>query len=69
MSSIMEARLVIFTDNSVLQMILCGENEKIIEVPGETLVEGLLHLTAAYYVFGVEYPKCAEHCYTFFGTF
>ena len=49
MSSIMEARLVIFTDNSVLQMILCGE---ITEVPGETLVEGLLHLTAAYYVLG-----------------
>ena len=65
MSSIMEPCLVIFTDNNVLQMILCGENEEITEVPGETLVEGLLHLTAAYYVFGVEYSKSAEHCYTF----
>ena len=46
MSSIMEPCLVIFTDNSVLQMILCGENEEITEVSGETLVEGLLHLTA-----------------------
>ena len=50
-------------------MILCGENEEITEVPGETLVEGLLHLTATYYVFGVEYPKSAEHCYTFSGHF
>ena len=57
-SSIMEPRLVVFTDNGALsQMILCGENEEITEVPGETLVEGLLHLMVAYYVFGVEYPK------------
>ena len=27
------------------------------EVPGETLTEGILHLMASYYVYGVEYPK------------
>jgi len=52
-SSIMELHLVIFTDDSALsQMILSGENEEITKVPGETLVEGLLHLMSAYYVFG-----------------
>lgn len=49
----MEPHLVKFTDNDALsQKVLCGENEETTEVPGETLIEGLLHLMSAYYVFG-----------------
>ena len=41
----MEPWLVVFTDDGELsQMILCAEDQEICEVPGETLVEGLLHL-------------------------
>ena len=39
-SPIMEPRLIVFTDNGGLaQMILCTENEEIVEVPGETLLK------------------------------
>ena len=47
-------------------MILCAEDQEICEVPGETLVEGLLHLMVAYYVFGVEYPKACRALLYFF---
>ena len=66
-SPILEPRLIVFTDNGGLaQMILCAENEEIVEVPGETLVEGLIHLMASYYVFGVEYPKMCRALLFFF---
>ena len=57
----MEPWLEVFTDNGKLsKMILCAENQEMCEVPGDTLVEGLVHLMAAYYVFGVEYPKACR---------
>ena len=58
---------MVFTDDGELsQMILCAEDQEICEVPGETLVEGLLHLMVAYYVYGVEYPKaCRALLYVF----
>ena len=50
--------LVVFIDDGTLsQMILCAENEEVAEVPGNTLVDGLFHLLASYYVYGVAYPK------------
>ena len=63
----MEPRLVVFTDDGELsKMILCAGDQEMCEVPGETLVEGLLHLMAAYYVFGVEYPKANRALLYFF---
>ena len=42
---------MVFTDNGDLsQMILCGENQEITEVPGEMLADSLLHFIAVYYV-------------------
>ena len=46
-------------------MILCGENEEIIEVPGKTLIEEVLHLMAAHYVCGVEYLNVQTLLYFF----
>lgn len=51
----MEPKLLVFKDDGGLS--LCAKDQEICEVPGETLVEGLLQFMAAYYVFGVEYPK------------
>ena len=63
----MEPRLLVFMDDGKpYQMILCAKNQEICEVQGETLVEGLLHLMAAYYVFGVEYPKTNQALLYFF---
>ena len=54
----MEPLLVVFIDDGNLsQMILSAENEEIAEVPGKMLVDGLFHLLASYYVYGVAYPK------------
>ena len=50
--------LLVFTDDGALsQMIVCAENEELFEMPGETLLEGIMHLMAAYYVYNVEYPR------------
>ena len=66
-STIMEPRLLVFTDNEQLsQMFICAENQELFEVPGERLVEGLLHLMASYYVFGVDYPKVCRALLFFF---
>ena len=44
--------MVVFEDNTgVVQMFLCAENESIMELPSAE------HLMAAYYVFGVGYPR------------
>ena len=52
---------MVFTDDGEWpQTILCAKDQETCEVPGETHVEGLLHLMAAYYVFGVEYPKACR---------
>ena len=57
-SQIMEPRLVVFIDDGNLsQMILCAEDQEIAEIPGKMLVDGLFHLLASYYVYGVAYPK------------
>ena len=53
----MEPRLVVFIDDgSLSQMILCAENQEIAEIPGK-LVDGIFHLLASYYVYGVAYLK------------
>ena len=66
-SPIMERRLLVFTDDGALsQMMVCAENEELFEVPGETLLEGIMHLMAAYYVYNVEYPRGCKGLLYFF---
>ena len=65
--TIMEPRLLVFTDNEQLsQMFICTENQELFKGPREILVEELLHLMASYYVFGVEYPKVCRALLYFF---
>lgn len=59
-SPMMEPRLVVFYyDDNSLQMFLCAENSISLEVPATkyTLIDGLIHLMAMYYVFDVQYPS------------
>ena len=68
-SPIMEPHLLVFTDDGALsQMMVCAENEELFEVPGETLglLEGIMHLMAAYYVYNVEYPRGCKGLLYFF---
>ena len=55
-SPMMEPRLVVFySDDKSLQMFICAENNVALEVPAanNTLVHGMIHLMAMYYVFDV----------------
>ncbi len=57
-STIVEPRLVIFeSEDFILQTFISAENDCLVEVPATTIVEGLVYLMAAYYVFNVAYPK------------
>ena len=48
--------MVVFKDSTgVVQIFLCAENESIMELPSAELIDGVRHLMAAYYVFGVCY--------------
>jgi len=38
-------------------MIIAGEDDNLMELPGSTIEEGMCYLMAVYYVFNVEYPK------------
>ena len=49
--------MVFIDDGSLSQMILCAENQEIAEIPSKKLVDGLFHLLASYYVYGVAYLK------------
>ena len=50
--------MVVFEDSTgVVQMFLCAENESIMELPSTELLDGVRHLMASYYVFGVNYPR------------
>jgi len=69
-SMLMEPRLLVFTDDGAIsQMILCAKNEEIMEVPGQHSWMGVLHLMAAYYVYGVKYPKGCKSLLYFFQDF
>ena len=53
----MEPRLIVFHDDEkVLQLFISAENKCIMEIPSNELREGLVHLMATYYVFGIEGP-------------
>ena len=56
----MEPRLVVFhyESSEIQQVFLCAENRDILEV--STLVEGLIQLMAAYYVYSVQYPNMCK---------
>ena len=49
--------MVFIDDGSLSQMILCAKNQEIAEIPGKKLINGLFHLLASYYVYGVAYLK------------
>ena len=69
-SSIMEPRVVVFIDSGDLsQMIIVAENQELFEVPGDTLLNGILHLMATYYVYNVAYPKSCRSLLFFSGHF
>ena len=57
-SPMMEPRLIV--EESIKQMLVCAENEAIIEIPTMQLVDGLIHLMAAYYVYNVQYPSVCK---------
>ena len=63
-SNIMEPRLVVFHDDEAIQQIfVCAENT---EVPTNGLIDGFIHLMAAYYVFNVQYPNFCKALLFFF---
>lgn len=47
----------------IVQMFLSVENKALMEIPGTTVLNGIAHLMAAYYVLDVQYP---EVCKSFF---
>ena len=66
-SAIVEPRLVVFTDNGKLsQMLICAEGEELFEAPGNTLIDGIVLLMAAYFVFKFDYPKQCKSLLFFF---
>lgn len=66
-SSMMEPRLMVFHDDeSIQQIFVCAENVVILEVPTTELVDGFIHLMAAYYVFNVQYPNFCKATLFFF---
>ena len=62
--------MVVFIDSGDLsQMIIVAENQELFEVPGDTLLDGILHLMATYYVYNVAYPKSCRSLLFFLGHF
>lgn len=63
----MEPQLVVFHDGAdIVQMFLSAENEALMEIPGTTVINGIAHLMAAYYVLDVQYPKVCKSSFFFF---
>ena len=63
-SNIMKPRLVVFHDDEAIQQIfVCAENT---ELPTNGLIDGFIHLMAAYYVFNVQYPNFCKALLFFF---
>ena len=59
--------MVVFEDSvGVMQMFLCAENESIMEVPSTKLLDGIIHLMAAYYMLGSTTPAHVGHLSCFF---
>lgn len=66
-SEVMEPQLVVFHDGAeVVQMFLSAENEALMELPSTTILNGIAHLMAAYYVLDVQYPKVCKSTLFFF---
>ena len=47
-------------------MFIRAERNTILDIPSSLLVDGFIHLMAAYYVFNVEYSKPTRSCLFFF---
>ena len=57
----MEPQLVVFHDGAdIVQMFLSAENEALMEIRGTTVLNGIAHLMAAYYVLDIQYPKVCK---------
>ena len=57
----MEPRMVVFKDSTgVVQIFLCAENKSIMKLPSAELTDGVSHLMAAYYAFGIGYPPLMQ---------
>ena len=47
-------------------MFLSRENEALMEIPATTVLSGITHLMAAYYVLDMQYPKVCKSSLYFF---
>ena len=66
-SEIMEPQLVVFHDGTdIVQMFISAENEALMKIPSTTVLSGIAHLMAAYYVLDVQYPKVCKSSFFFF---
>ena len=61
--------MVFIDDGSLSQTILCAEKQEIAEIPGKKLVDGLFHLLASYYVYGVAYLKGCTALFVFYARY
>ena len=62
-SEIVEPQLIVF--DKIVQQFVIAEREAIIEVSSTTVIGGIVHLMAAYYVFDVGYPSIARPTFFF----
>ena len=57
---------MVFHDGAdIVQMFLSAENDALMEIPGTTVINGIAHLMAAYYVLDVQYPKVCKSSFFF----
>ena len=61
--------MVIFEDESIVQVFIAGEDDDLMELPVTTIGGGIVYLMATYYVFNVEYPKPYQPLLFFFQDF
>ena len=47
-------------------MFFSAENESIMELPSTTILNGVAHLMAAFYVLGAQYPRVCKQSFLFF---
>ena len=70
-STFSEPNLLVFVNpekTEIEQIFLCAERDLLMEVQNSTklqLIDGLVHLMAAYYVFNVAYPSACKATFYF----
>ena len=48
-----------------MQMFLIAEGDALMELNATSILEGIVHLMASYYVFDIEYPKSSKPTFHF----